>query len=128
MTEESNGSPKSLLAAAIAQGTPIDRWAAANGVPERTASGWAAEPDVRAETESIRRRSLDQATGRLAAHATWAVEQIITLGDSAASESVRLRALRAVMSDLIAISNFSGLEIRMAAIEEKLRARSGNAS
>jgi hypothetical protein len=128
MTGESTNSQKLMLAAAIAEGTPITEWAQSNGVPERTAYRWANEPEVRAETNSIRRRAVDEATGRLAARATWAVARIVDLGDSAASESVRLSALRAVMSDFIAVSKYAGLEERMTAIEERLKAAKGDQS
>jgi hypothetical protein len=56
-------------------------------VPERTAYRWAAEPEIRSEIESIRRRSLDEAIGRMARRATWAVDGIVQLGEYAASES-----------------------------------------
>jgi hypothetical protein len=100
MTGESAISQKMPLAAAIAEGTAVAKWASTNEVPERTAYRWAAEPEVRSEIESIRRRALDEAIGRLAKRATWAVDGTVTLGEDAASESVRLSALRAVMSDL----------------------------
>ena len=128
MTAESANSQKMLLAAAIAEGTPIAKWASSNEVPERTAYRWAAEHEVRSEIESIRRRALDEAIGRMAKRATWAVDGIVELGGSAASESVRLSALRAVMSEFIAVSNFAGLEVRVAELEEQLHAPTGNAS
>jgi hypothetical protein len=90
MTGESVNSQKMLLAAAIAEGTAVTKWASSNEVPERTAYRWAAEPEVRAEVESIRRRALDEAIGRLAKRATWAVDGIVELGENATSESVRL--------------------------------------
>ncbi len=86
MTGESANSQKMLLAAAIADGTAIATWASSNEVPERTAYRWAAEPEVRSEIESIRRRALDEAIGRMARRATWAVDGIVELGESAASE------------------------------------------
>jgi len=116
-----------LLAVAIAEGTPVAAWASRAGVPERTAYHWAAQPEVRAEVESIRRRALDEAIGRLAKRATWAVDGIVNLGENADSESVRLSALRAVMSDFIAVSRFSGLEGRVAELEEQSLARTTNA-
>ena len=127
MTGESTNSQKMLLAVAIAEGTSVATWASSNG-QERTAYRWAAEPEVRSEIESIRRRALDEAIGRLAKRATWAVDGIVQLGENAASESVRLSALRAVMSDFIAVSNFAGLEGRVAELEEQFHADSGNAS
>jgi hypothetical protein len=126
MTGESTNSQKMLLAIAIAEGTPVAEWASLNGVPERTAYNWAAQPEVRAEVESIRRRVLDEAIGRMAKHSTRAVNGIITLGESAESESVRLSALRAVMSDFIAVSRYAGLEGRLAALEEQYQGRPGD--
>ena len=80
MTGESANSQKMLLAAAIAEGISVGKWALSNNVPERTAYRWAAEPEVRSEIESIRRRALDEAIGRLAKRATWAVDGIVELG------------------------------------------------
>ena len=128
MTGESTNSQKMLLAVAIAEGTSVATWASSNGVPERTAYRWATESEVRSETESLRRRALDAAIGRLAKRATWAVDGIVELGESAASESVRLSALRAVMSDFIAVSNFAGLEGRVAELEVQFHARTDDAS
>jgi hypothetical protein len=90
MTGASANSLKMLLAAAIAEGSAVDKWASSNGVPERTAYRWGAEPEVRSETESIRRRALDEAIGRMAKRATWPVDGIVELGETAASEAVRL--------------------------------------
>jgi hypothetical protein len=128
MTGESTESQKISLAAAIAQGRTTRDWAERNDVPERTAYRWAAEPAVRSEIESIRRRALDEAIGRMATRAAWAVEGIVELGDSAVSESVRLSALRAVISDFIAVSNFAGLETRVAELEGQIHAHPDGAS
>ncbi len=94
------------LAVAIAEGTPVAKWASRNGVPERTAYRGGAEPEVRAEVESIRRRAFDEAIGRMASRTTWAVDGIVNLGDTASSDSIKLSALRAVLSDFIAVSKF----------------------
>jgi hypothetical protein len=118
---------KTQLALAIAQGVSVATWARGNEVPKRTAYRWASEPAVRATVESCRRRALDRAVGRMARRATWAVDQIVDLGANARSETVKLKALRAVMSDMMKVSEFSVLELRMTDIEEKLRGRIGNA-
>jgi hypothetical protein len=128
MTSESANSQKLMLAFAIADGTPVAEWALSNGVPERTAYRWAAEPEVRAEVESVRRRALDEAIGRMTSHASWVVGRILKLGDSAASESVQLSALRGILSDFISVYKFAGLEVRMAEIEEQLERRTRSAS
>ncbi len=46
-TDEIANSQKVLLAAAVAEGTAVAKWASTNEVPERTAYRWAAEPEVR---------------------------------------------------------------------------------
>ena len=47
-----------------------------------------------------------------------AVDGIVTLAKEADSESVQLRAWRAILADQIAVSKFSDLEYRLAEIEE----------
>jgi hypothetical protein len=121
-------SPKSQLTLAIAKGTAVTTWARQNNVPRRTAFRWAREPEVKAAVERYRRRVLDRAVGRMTGGITWATRGIFDLAQGAASESVKLAALRAVVSDMMTISKFGGLEDRMTRIEEKLDANSGNTS
>ena len=115
------------LAMAIAQGKSTAGWARQNNVPERTARRWATEPDVRRQVEDWRRRILDRALGYMAGRSMWAVRGIAKLGEAAESESVQLRARRAVLQDQIAVSKFSNFEYRMAELEEEVRVRNGNA-
>ena len=126
--EEIPLSKQDQLALAIAQGKSITAWARQNDVPTSTAYRWANDPDVRRQVEDWRRRSLDHALGLMARHSMWAVKGINKLGESAESESVQLRARRAVLHDLMKVSNFSNLEYRLAELEEKHRARNGNAN
>jgi hypothetical protein len=112
---------KSSLAAALARGQSRARWAKANGVTARTAQRWASEPAVQAEVDAYRRNALDRAVGRMARRFTWATGQIAVLAKTAKSESVRLAALRSILTDFMAISDFSGLEERIAKLEEQDR-------
>jgi hypothetical protein len=64
----------------------------------------------------------------MAKHVNWAANGIVTLAKSANSESVRLAALRAVFSNMMAISEFAGLEMRMTEIDEQLRDTTGNST
>jgi hypothetical protein len=123
MSRAKRTSLKSSLAAAIAEGRSTAEWASANRVAERTAQRWASEPETRAEVESIRRGSLDLAVGRMSRRATWATDEIEALAKSAKSESVRLMALRSILSDMMAVSDFTGLEARIAKLEEQDRVR-----
>ena len=110
---------KSKLAAALAEGKSSAEWGDANGVAVRTAQRWATEPEVRADVASFRRGVLDQAVGRMSKRVPWAIDQIAELGERAKSESVRLAALRSILSDLMAVSDFTGLEERIARLEEQ---------
>jgi hypothetical protein len=122
VTENSPSGSKSQLAVAIAKGGTAAKWASKNGVCKRTAQRWAREPEVRAAVERMRRRALDRAVGLMAGHTHWAAKQIVELGKNASSESVRLSAARAVLSDMITVAKFGGLEDRMTEIEEHIRA------
>ena len=123
MSREKRTSLKSKLAAAIAEGKSCAEWASANRIGERTAQRWANQPETRAEVESIRRESLDLAVGRMSRRVTWATDEIEELAKSAKSESVRLMALRSIMSDMMAVSDFTGLEQRIAKLEEQDQVR-----
>jgi hypothetical protein len=124
--EESPPSQKTQLALAIAQGTPVTKWAKKNGVNRRTAFRWAKEPRVRKAVESYRRRILDRAVGRMTYGVTWATDEIFKLARSATSESVKLSACRAVVSDMMAVSKFGVLEDRVSQMEGKIDARTGS--
>ncbi len=123
MSKEERTSLQSELAVALAAGKSCAEWATANGVSERTAQRWANEPETRSEVESIRRESLDQAVGEMSHRVAWATRLIATLAESAKSESVRLAALRSILADMMAVSDFAGLEQRIAKLEEQDRVR-----
>ena len=126
--EEIPLSKQDQLALAIAQGKSITGWARQNDVPRSTAYSWASKPDCRSDVEDWRRRSLDRVLGWMAGHSLRAVKTLTKLGETAESESVRLRAVRAVLSDQIAVSKHANLEYRMAEIEEEIRVRNGIAN
>jgi hypothetical protein len=114
---------KCQLALAIAQGDTVAGWARRNNVPRRTAFRWAKEPSVRLAVESWRRRALERAIGRMAGLALKAADGIAGLAKGAESESVQLRAWRAILADQMAVAKFSSLEHRMVDIEEQLDER-----
>jgi hypothetical protein len=53
----------------------------------------------------------------MARRVTWATDGIANLAES---ESVKLTALRAILSDMMAVSQVAGLEQRITEIEEQL--------
>jgi len=121
--EELPEAKKIHLAVAIAQGESAAAWARHNGVPRSTAYSWASEPSVRRAVEACRRRTLDRAIGRMTRRTPWACDRIAELAKAAESESVQLRALQWILSDVMAGSKFSELESRMTEMEEELRDR-----
>jgi hypothetical protein len=123
MSKDERTSLQSELAAALAAGKSCAEWASTHGVSERTAQRWATDPDVRAEVETYRRGNLDQAVSRMSLRAVWATDQIAELAEKARSESVRLAALRSMLSDMMAVADFAGLEERIARLEEQDRVR-----
>ena len=82
---------------------------------------------VRKVVESYRRRTIDQAIGRMTKHTNRAADIIVRIAKDAESDLVRLRAARAIFSDMMAVSEYSGLEFRMTAIEENFLKRDGAA-
>jgi hypothetical protein len=111
---------KSQLAFALAKGITVAKWARTHDVPKRTAYRWSKDPIVRRQVEACRRRAIDRAVGMMTDSFTWVVGRIKMLGEEAESESVQLKALRSILSDMISVSKFSGLEGRMNEIEEEL--------
>ncbi len=111
---------KSSLGVAIARGQSVAAWARKNGVAERTAQRWAREPEVRKEVANCRRRLMSRALGRMTPNTARAAEIIVRIAVESDSEAVRLKAARAVFSDLIAGSKFSDLEERILEVEEMI--------
>jgi transposase-like protein len=126
MEKEVRRHKKINLVLAISGGESISEWAKQNGVSERTAFYWAKDPKVRREVEAFRRRVVNQAIGRLTGMTTKAVDGITKLAREADSESVQLRAWRAILADMMSVSKFSDLEYRMAEIEEQLDKQTGH--
>jgi hypothetical protein len=126
MQEDPKIGTKSQLAISIAQGISVRKWALASNVPPATAYRWSKEPQVRKMAEACRRRFLDRAVGMMVQRGPWAVNKVIGLATGAESESVRLRALKTLFSDMMAVSRYAGLEDRMTQIEERLDERAGD--
>ena len=125
MSGETRKSSKTQLALAIGQGVSIAAWARANEVSRRTAFSWAKDPLVRKAADSYRRRVIDQAIGRMTKQSTLAADTVISIVKEAASDSVRLRAARALYLDMITVSKYSGLEIRVTEMEQQLEQQTG---
>ena len=120
MSEEPEKGSKEQLAVAIGRGIQIAAWASANGVARTTAFRWAKEPDVKKAVLSYRRCVLDRAVGKMTKHSTGAVDTIHRISKEGDSDSVRLNAARAILSQMISVSKYTGLEERLTEVEESL--------
>jgi hypothetical protein len=110
------------LATAIATGVTVRAWAKHKGIPERTAYDWARMPGVREQVAQIRRRFIDATVGKLVTLARKATRELDKLLDPKVTETVRLGAIRTVLSNLVDISSWADYEARLAAIERRLDA------
>jgi hypothetical protein len=120
MSKRNNQDQKADLALAMATGHAVIAWAREHSVPERTASTWSRSPDVLHQVEAIRRQAIDRAIGRLTDHVAAAADEIGRLAQAAASEAVQLAACRAVLADLMGMSDYAVLEHRLAEIERRI--------
>jgi hypothetical protein len=126
--EEQTQSKKSKLAYVIARGGCVAAWASKNDVSRRTAFYWAKELKVCQEVEEIRRRSFNQALGRMNSRARKAADGILNLAESSESDAVRLRAWRSILTDQMEIARFSTLDLRMRWLEDSAMAQKGKAN
>ena len=78
------------------------------------------------QRKSYRRCVIDRAVGRMSRRTTWAADGIAKIAEEATSDSVRLRAFRAIFSDMMTVFSYSGLEVRMTELEEGLRVQAAN--
>ena len=126
MNIRNNRDQKAALALAIATGRTVRAWAKEHDVPERTAYTWARSdrgPATRSNASDA--AAIDRAIGRLSRYAAAAAQQIAKLAEDAESEAVKLQAARAVLADLMTVSNYADLEDRITVLE---RAQGGSMS
>jgi hypothetical protein len=121
MSRRNNQDQKAALALAMASGRAVVDWARENHVPERTAYTWSRSRDVLDQVAAIRRAAIDGAVGQLSANALAAARAITALVEKATSEAVKLQAARAVLADLMAVSDYAALEGRLAEVERRVR-------
>ena len=128
MAEEHKKCRKAQLALAISRGVSAGKWAQINEVPKVTAYRWAKDPAVRKAVDTYRRRMIDQTVGMLTRKTAQAAGEIFRVAMRGESDSVRLKACRAIISDMITASKYSVLEGRLLDIEERLDEQEGDAA
>ncbi len=78
--------------------------------------------------DELRRRALDRAVGQVAMRSTWLMGRMTKIATEGDSDTVRLKALRGLLADMITVSKYSGLEARMTELEESRDAQLGHAN
>jgi len=116
-TGQKRAKGETLLIARLAAGATFTEAAKAAGVDERTVRRRWAEPEFRREVSAVRGELISSAVGRLSRHATKAVDVLAELMESAESETVRLSAARAVLTQVQELRSHTELEDRIAALE-----------
>ena len=122
MPEEHKNRSKASLALALSRGITAAKWGRSNEVPKVTAYRWAKDPAVRKAVDTYRRRMIDRAVGVLTqqtAIAAGGIARIAKQGDN--SDSVQLKACRAVIADMITTSKYASLEYRVTDMEKRVR-------
>ena len=109
------------LAVEVANGGSIPAWAKKNKLSERTVYSWTGKAEFRALVSAHRRRITDAVIGELIRNAKKSVATIAKLAESATTEPVKLQAARAILTELVALTNWSALEERVAELEKGRR-------
>lgn len=115
--------PKGLVEAAalaVATGHSIPKWAESNGVSARTVQRWATKPAFHRRVNELRRRMSDRTIGILTAMSTAAAAELAKLATKGQTEQIRLVACRAILSDLLAISNHAEIKVEIEELKKGL--------
>src|SRR4051794_21907725 len=94
MARQHNESRIDDLALAIARGTSVTAWAAANGISRNTAYSWTLLDGFKAKVSAYRTKLVDESVGLLTGSLRQAVDQLVSLMKTAESEQVKLAACR----------------------------------
>jgi hypothetical protein len=121
------------LALHVACGGSVAAFSRDQEIPRRTCYLWTKEAGFAQKVSGYRDKILDKLVGRLAKLGGKAVAGIGVLATKGESESIRLAACRAILSDLISIGNYQAsarqiteLVSRIAQLEAALENQSGD--
>jgi hypothetical protein len=117
-----NRQKREHLALHVACGGSVAAFAREQEIPRRTCYLWTKEPGFVSKTAGYRDKILDKLVGRLAKLGGKAVSGISVLASKSESESIRLAACRAILSDLISIGTYTANARQFAAMETRLDA------
>lgn len=111
-----------LLLVALASGASQNDAAASSGVSPRTVRRRRADAAFEQQLTAIRDGMVSQASGKLTAHATKAVDVLVALL-SAPEPHIRLASARAFLELLVKVREHADLNSRLAALEQSVCSR-----
>lgn len=111
------------LVSAAAMGVSPSKWCRQTVTAPATAAKWQSRPEFTKDVQAIRGKLLERAVGKFTGAVNSMADAMIKLAGSALSEPTRLSAQRAMMHNLIKITEFADLTRRIELLEEKQRER-----
>jgi hypothetical protein len=122
-TKHSNRAIYESLVSAAARGVAVSKWCRQTATAPATAAKWQSKPEFITDVQEFRGKVLDRAIGKFTGAVNSMADAMIKLAGSALSEPTRLSAQRAMMHNLIKITEFADLSRRIEVLEEKQRER-----
>ena len=115
-----NRAKREHLAMHMATGGSVAAFARTQEIPRRTCYLWTKEQGFTQKVSDYRAKVVDRLVGSLAKLGKAAVKEIGILATKADSENVRLAACRAILNDLISVSEFAATAKQLATLEDRL--------
>jgi hypothetical protein len=115
-----NESKIESLAVAVASGRKVNAWCEENHVPLPTAYRWSRTDEFRARVRELRQQMTDRVLGSLADAGVAAVDEIRRIMREGTQDPVRLSAARAILSEIVAYTEHSDTEARLAELEARV--------
>jgi hypothetical protein len=100
-------------------GQTIAAWCRETKTARSTAFSWSREPGFARDVATVQRRVLAQAIGRLTGAVVRIADGMIELATSAANESTRLSAQRAVLASLYEVTELVEIKDRLTTLERR---------
>jgi hypothetical protein len=110
------------LVMAVATGISVADWCKSTKTARSTASTWQEDPQFDRDVAAIRRQMLNQAVGKFTGAVNKVADEMIQLAESATSEPTKLSAQRAVMENLVQMTEFAEVKKRLDSLEHWQRA------
>jgi hypothetical protein len=113
-----NVSKYESLVLAVATGVSIADWCRKTRTNRSTASKWQMEPEFDQAVNAMRRRLLNEAIGKFTGAVCRVADGMVELAERATSEPTKLAAQKAVLENLVEMTEFAEVKKRLDTLEE----------